>query len=74
MRRKVSSPERLSGAPLSESPDDLEVGETADDDREEELSGEEEDTVDSPPGSRPGLVTIRPVRLCRTLQQFRTVG
>ena len=59
-------PECVSGAALSQSADDLDVSDGADDDREEELSAEEEDPVDSPPGPGPLLVTVRPA-LGRTL-------
>ena len=48
----------MSGTPLGKSPDDLDVGDAADDDREEELGAEEEDPVDSPPGPRPLLVAV----------------
>ena len=37
---------------------DLDVRDGADDDGEEELGGEEEHPIDSPPGSGPLLVTI----------------
>ena len=50
--------ERVSGGPLGQPTDDLEVGDGADDDREEELGGEEEDSVDSPPGLGPLLVAV----------------
>ena len=63
-------PECVSGAALSQSADDLDVGDGADDDREEELSAEEEDPVDSPPGPRPLLVAVRPA-LRGTLRWLR---